>query len=869
MEPTSNPDNARSTRGLARFWPANRETEGEAGAPDSPGMSGTLSGETEMVALGSRRTPDSTANEGAVSGPPYVGQFSGPPDIGPASAPPHVAPSSGTPYGGSAPFGPSYAGPAGPSPAFGPSQPGRPVSGMPLGRSAEPGRPSYLGQTGSDPHLGRPAGQSPMAPMPLAQPGLGRAGDPMAPSASAVPGPGGPASDSPKPTGVPRPGGAHGSGDAQSQSGPDSVHGALGSGRDADGPRGAGDPLGAGNNPLGASSNPLGTGGASLGASGAHSANDPLDTTSPPGSNRSGGAEASRGSAEPASPNSPLGSNSALDGNQARPDDVDGSRGGLTPVSGGVSPVSGGGSFSGTSPVSGSGSFSNTTPVSGGGSFGNTTPVSGAGSFGATRPVSGSAAPAGGSENGTGDGGFGLTASSHRPAGSPGTGSGTVNGHAPLGTRGLNGADAGSRTVSGGSLDGLDDPIGRNGLHSAAGAPVSGPPAESDDQVGKQDHSQGSEDGRAGTPAVESRRGNPWDRDLNGLGLGGRNNRFLFGGRSPNQARPGVNGHEHGEANGRPATPGHGEAKDENGRDDMNGRAGIPGIPTSGAGPAGPLPGPAADTDETTGRRAAPDDVDARRAAAGWASVPTSTHPIVGPTSAPPVSGPPAATGAQPTSGAPVSAAPVSPGPVFGASYGQPPAYTPALPDPEAGPVSGVPAPRGATSIPVPVAKPAPVEQASTTFGAEPRTENPAPRPESDDELTAAPRRSASLEDAEPARRGRRAAPEEPEEEPAPAEAPRRPGDVVPGHIAFWDDDAIRHFRAAWHEVKAEFVDDPETALTRAHDLLTDAVNELTEALLAERDELDPLRGNGKPDTESMRMAMRGYREFLERILAL
>ena len=129
------------------------------------------------------------------------------------------------------------------------------------------------------------------------------------------------------------------------------------------------------------------------------------------------------------------------------------------------------------------------------------------------------------------------------------------------------------------------------------------------------------------------------------------------------------------------------------------------------------------------------------------------------------------------------------------------------------------------------------------------------------------PRRSASLEDAEPVRRGRRAAPDEDDE--TRDETAMRPGDVAQGNIAFWDDDAIRHFRAAWHEVKADFVDDPVTALTRAHDLLTDAVNELTEALLAERDELDPLRGSASPDTESMRMAMRGYREFLERILAL
>jgi hypothetical protein len=105
--------------------------------------------------------------------------------------------------------------------------------------------------------------------------------------------------------------------------------------------------------------------------------------------------------------------------------------------------------------------------------------------------------------------------------------------------------------------------------------------------------------------------------------------------------------------------------------------------------------------------------------------------------------------------------------------------------------------------------------------------------------------------------------------EAGPAEAPMRPGDVDPGQITFWDEEAVAHFRAQWHEVKADFVDDPVTALTRAHDLLTDAVNELTESLLAERDELDPTRTTASPDTESMRMAMRGYREFLERILAL
>ncbi|MEV4708243.1 hypothetical protein [Actinoplanes sp. NPDC049316] len=132
------------------------------------------------------------------------------------------------------------------------------------------------------------------------------------------------------------------------------------------------------------------------------------------------------------------------------------------------------------------------------------------------------------------------------------------------------------------------------------------------------------------------------------------------------------------------------------------------------------------------------------------------------------------------------------------------------------------------------------------------------------------PGRRAATGDDEGARRardeapaGRRAARAEG------GDAPLRPGDVRQESIAFWDEAASGQFRAEWHEVKAQFVDDPVAALTRAHALLTEAVQELGEAMLAERDRLDPLRDTAVPDTESMRMAMRGYREFLDRILSL
>ncbi|WP_220091302.1 hypothetical protein [Actinoplanes lutulentus] len=396
---------------------------------------------------------------------------------------------------------------------------------------------------------------------------------------------------------------------------------------------------------------------------------------------------------------------------------------------------------------------------------------------------------------------------------------------------------------------------------------------------------------------------------------------------------------------------------DENGREDMNGRAGAPGYAQTGeaSGPDGttfPAPREALSTRDGSrdGSPSAGDGIEeqpvsggAPRTAAGWATVPSANHPVT-PTSGNPANGQ--------VSGIPVSpgfAYPPVPGgftpdhpaailePVSGAPHADAPEQPQHQsrqqeqtrpqeheePAAQSNPTSGAPV-SGATvaaiqfpTVQIPATRTPPdltVDRSNETaslpsvadggfgFGATgyslgrsggeafgvasvtpaapgagsvtpPPAEFPSfPFPDSsgvtgisvggarrvpDEDDFGAPRRSASLEDVEPVRRtGRRSSRDE--ESPA-AEISR----------TVWDEDAARHFRAAWHEVKAEFVDDPVNALTRAHDLLTDAVNELTEVLLAERDDLDPLRGTGTPDTESMRMAMRNYREFLERILSL
>jgi hypothetical protein len=99
--------------------------------------------------------------------------------------------------------------------------------------------------------------------------------------------------------------------------------------------------------------------------------------------------------------------------------------------------------------------------------------------------------------------------------------------------------------------------------------------------------------------------------------------------------------------------------------------------------------------------------------------------------------------------------------------------------------------------------------------------------------------------------------------------APLRPGDVPQTTIAVWSPDAVARFRQHLKEVQARFVDEPVEAVAEAQSLVTEAVRGLAEALLAEQLDLDPRQHSENPDTESLRVALRRYRDFLERILAL
>ncbi|TDC53334.1 hypothetical protein E1281_17930 [Actinomadura sp. KC345] len=76
-------------------------------------------------------------------------------------------------------------------------------------------------------------------------------------------------------------------------------------------------------------------------------------------------------------------------------------------------------------------------------------------------------------------------------------------------------------------------------------------------------------------------------------------------------------------------------------------------------------------------------------------------------------------------------------------------------------------------------------------------------------------------------------------------------------------------FRERWREVQSAFVDDPGGSVRRADDLASEAVDALGRAIAAHRRTLsEGLEGRGHADTERLRLALRGYRDLLDRIFA-
>ncbi|SCL18407.1 hypothetical protein GA0070616_1503 [Micromonospora nigra] len=98
--------------------------------------------------------------------------------------------------------------------------------------------------------------------------------------------------------------------------------------------------------------------------------------------------------------------------------------------------------------------------------------------------------------------------------------------------------------------------------------------------------------------------------------------------------------------------------------------------------------------------------------------------------------------------------------------------------------------------------------------------------------------------------------------------AARPTATAVPSEPAtLFDHDTAQGFRDRWRDVQLRFVDDPKAAAGDAQSLVDEAIQALAAALRAQKEKLGGWQDSGSADTEQLRMAVRQYRDFLDRVL--
>jgi hypothetical protein len=171
--------------------------------------------------------------------------------------------------------------------------------------------------------------------------------------------------------------------------------------------------------------------------------------------------------------------------------------------------------------------------------------------------------------------------------------------------------------------------------------------------------------------------------------------------------------------------------------------------------------------------------------------------------------------------------------------------------------------------------------------GVQPGTAAPMRPQTSEDEVLAThdmqPETGVRPETVDPAMRGDRIENAEPAPTDAPLETGGGTGQVEPptqaadttsagdsaGAMLFADGE-LNEMRSRWTEVQSAFVDDPRDCVQKADGLVADVVDKLTAGFSGARAQLEEQWARGEEaSTEDLRIALKRYREFFERLLAV
>jgi hypothetical protein len=86
---------------------------------------------------------------------------------------------------------------------------------------------------------------------------------------------------------------------------------------------------------------------------------------------------------------------------------------------------------------------------------------------------------------------------------------------------------------------------------------------------------------------------------------------------------------------------------------------------------------------------------------------------------------------------------------------------------------------------------------------------------------------------------------------------------------SLFDHEAAADFRSRWDVVQRGFVDDPQQAVRDGDQLVTQVIQMLSSSFAEQRTAWEGDGGAGEPSTENLRQALRRYRSFFDRLLAV
>jgi hypothetical protein len=87
-----------------------------------------------------------------------------------------------------------------------------------------------------------------------------------------------------------------------------------------------------------------------------------------------------------------------------------------------------------------------------------------------------------------------------------------------------------------------------------------------------------------------------------------------------------------------------------------------------------------------------------------------------------------------------------------------------------------------------------------------------------------------------------------------------------------FDRERAEEMRRRWTDIQAGFVDDPGRAVHEADELVAQVMNDLAQGFARERTQIEAQTqagGDQPASTEALRVALRRYRSFFERLLSL